>query len=132
MTTRRGRRIAEVAKLTGLPSTTVRYYEEIGLIPPPARSDSGYRLFDDRAVERLLFIARAKTFGCSLEEIGELTEAWDADAPGPATERLRIAVERKIAKLEVKLAETSAFLVDLRGALATLTGDGRGGGAGDV
>lgn len=132
MTTRRGRRIAEVARLTGLPSTTLRYYEEIGLIPPPERSDSGYRLFDDRAVERLAFIARAKTFGCTLEEIGELTEAWDADAPGPATERLRVAVERKIAKLEAKLAETSAFLVDLRGALATLSGGAPDGASGDV
>lgn len=123
MTARQGHRIAEVARRTGLPTTTLRYYEEIGLIPPPERSDAGYRTYDDRAVERLLFIARAKTFGCSLEEIGELTEAWDADAPGPATERLRAAVERKIAKLEAKLADTTAFLEDLRTALATLVGD---------
>lgn len=124
MTTRQGHRIAEVAKLTGLPSTTLRYYEEIGLIPPPERSDTGYRTYDDRAVQRLLFIARARSFGCPLEEIGELTQAWDAEAPGPATERLRLAVQRKIEKLERKQAETAAFLVDLRAALATLDGFG--------
>ena len=77
MTVTEGRyRIAEVADRTGFSTPTLRYYEEIGLLPPAERTPAGYRVYDDRAVARLRFVARAKQLGCSLEEIADLADAW--------------------------------------------------------
>ena len=55
--------ITELSKATGFPSSALRYYERIGLLSPVGRSPGGYRLYDERAVERLTFIARAKRLG---------------------------------------------------------------------
>jgi MerR family regulatory protein len=66
-----------VADRTGVPSTTLRYYEEIGLLAPAGRRDNGYRAYSDRDVERLQFITRAKA----------LDLAWTAceNCCGPGT-----------------------------------------------
>ena len=72
-------------------------------------------------MERLGFIGRATSLGCSLEEVGQLSEAWDADAPGPAAERMLQAVDRKVAKLEGKIAEMTGFLEELQRARRILT-----------
>ena len=65
-----GLQISELARRTGFPPTTLRYYETLGLLPRPGRTAAGYRVYDDRAEERLAFIARAKAMGLGLEEIG--------------------------------------------------------------
>lgn len=77
-------RIKEVAERTGFSAPTLRYYEEIGLLPAPTRTAAGYRTYDEATVERLAFIARAKWLGCSLDEIADLTTAgswrqWQVD-----------------------------------------------------
>src|SRR4051812_10668123 len=73
MSTTGGRsRIPDVADRPGFSTPPPRYYESIGLLPPADRTESGYRVYDDRSVERLTFIARAKQLGCTLEEITEL------------------------------------------------------------
>ena len=82
-------RIKEVAERSGFSAPTLRYYEEIGLLPEPARTAAGYRIYDETTVERLAFIARAKQLGCSLEEIADLTMAWDGGRCGPVQDRLR-------------------------------------------
>lgn len=51
----------------------MRYYERIGLLPQSTRTPAGYRTYDQRTVERLAFIARAKQLGCTLEEVTGLT-----------------------------------------------------------
>ena len=71
-----GLRISELARRVGVPTSTVRYYERIGLVPGPARSSSGYRIYDADAATRLLFITRAKRLGLSLEAITELVGIW--------------------------------------------------------
>src|SRR5262245_8814555 len=76
-------RIAAVAARTGFSAPTLRYYEQIGLLSPAERTEAGYRLYDERAVERLSFIARAKRLGCTLEEIADLAEAWDSNECAP-------------------------------------------------
>ena len=63
--------IADAAARTGFPASTLRYYEQVGLIEPE-RTASGYRVYDDRALLRLTFIGRAKALGLSLDEISEL------------------------------------------------------------
>ena len=59
--------IGDLAKHFDLNPKTIRYYEEIGLLPDPARTESGYRQYDGQAVSRLGFIQRAKLLGLSLE-----------------------------------------------------------------
>lgn len=60
--------IAEVARRSGFSPSTLRYYEDIGLLPPAARTEGGYRAYDDGSLARLAFIARAKQLGCTLEQ----------------------------------------------------------------
>ena len=62
-------KIKEVADRSGFTAATLRYYEEIGLLPEASRTPAGYRLYDDGTLDRLAFIARAKQLGCTLEEI---------------------------------------------------------------
>lgn len=64
--------IGHVAKRAEVNIETVRYYERQGLIPPPLRSESGYRQYPDETVARVRFIKRAQELGFSLKEIAEL------------------------------------------------------------
>jgi DNA-binding transcriptional MerR regulator len=61
--------ISDVARRSGVPAKTLRYYEEIGLIEPPARSPSGYRDYDESVLDRLRFIRSAQALGLTLGEI---------------------------------------------------------------
>ena len=62
-------KIAELSKLTQVTSKTIRYYEEIGLLPEPARATNGYRVYQHEDVERLSFIRRCRDLHIPLEEI---------------------------------------------------------------
>ena len=115
-------RIAEVGRLTGFTPTTLRFYENAGVLPPPQRTPAGYRVYDDRAVERLRLIARAKELGCTLEEIAGLVEAWDADECGPVKHRLRSVVSAKVAEIQRHIAEQVAFAAQLQATAASLAG----------
>lgn len=119
-------RISDAAKRTGLPTSTLRYYERIGLLPAPGRTDSGYRAYEERALERLAFIAHARALGLRLDEIGELADLWDADRCGPVQARLRELITAKIADTQGRanaLMELSSELSSFVGALATPTPD---------
>ena len=67
-------RIGDVAHQTGLTTTTIRYYEDIGLVPPPARASNGYRDYGPEAVQRLRFIRDAQESGLSLSEVSSVLE----------------------------------------------------------
>ncbi|MDQ1466938.1 MAG: hypothetical protein QOH10_1353 [Actinomycetota bacterium] len=71
--------IGEVAERTGFSTSSLRYYEGIGLVAPATRTESGYRVYDDQTLSRLAFIARAKQLGCSLAEITDLAGIWDGE-----------------------------------------------------
>jgi MerR family transcriptional regulator, copper efflux regulator len=113
-------RIAEIARRTGFSTPTLRYYEEIGLLPRSERTPAGYRLYDDRSIERLIFIARAKQLGCTLEEIADLSEAWDSNECAPVKHRLRALVAAKLAETEARIAELTALATDLRATATVL------------
>ena len=55
--------IKDIADRSGFTAATLRYYEEIGLLPEPTRTPAGYRLYDDHTLDRLAFITRAKQLG---------------------------------------------------------------------
>ncbi len=69
--------IQELAKQTGLAATTIRYYESIGLIPQPQRAENNYREYIAADVERVRFIAGARSLGFSLDDIAEFLAARD-------------------------------------------------------
>lgn len=106
-------RISDAAQRTGLSTSTLRYYERIGLLQPPKRTDSGYRAYDERALDRLAFVARARALGLRLDAIGELADLWDADRCGPVQARLRDVVSAKIADTQEQAAALLALSSEL-------------------
>ena len=108
--------ISAASKAAGLPAKTVRYYADIGLVPAPARSESGYRSYDGNAVRKLVFVRRAREFGFSIAECRELLGLYEdrqrssADVKRIATRRLdEIALKQK--ELQ-SLHDELAHLVD--------------------
>lgn len=88
-------RIAELARRAGLSTATLRYYEDEGILRPASRTESGYRMYGDEALQRVGFIQRAKALGLTLREIQQLTEQ-PADASQEHA-RLRHALVHKLA-----------------------------------
>lgn len=115
-----GYKIKELADRSGFTPTALRYYEEIGLLPPAQRTAAGYRVFDDSTVDRLAFIARAKQLGCTLDEIADLATAWEGGRCGPVQDRLRSVVTDKLARSQGQVAELIALSADLQRAAAAL------------
>jgi MerR family Zn(II)-responsive transcriptional regulator of zntA len=111
-------RIAELARRTGFSTATLRYYEDEGLLQPVRRTDAGYRVYDDEAVQRVGFIQRAKALGLTLREIQQLTSE-PADASVERT-RLRHALVHKLADTEHRIAELVMLRAELRDQLARL------------
>jgi MerR family copper efflux transcriptional regulator len=106
-------RVSELAERVGLPPSTLRFYEQAGLVPA-RRSESAYRLFDDQAVERIKVITTGKRLGLPLEEIRDLLQAWEDGPCQDVRDRLRPMVRNQIASAERRAAETDAFIERLR------------------
>ena len=115
--------IGEAARRSGFSASALRFYEDIGLVDPTARSSSGYRLYDDAALARLAFIARAKQLGCSLEEITDLADVWDGQRCGPVQRRFHDLITAKLRDAETQVAALSAFSAQLRTAADHLSGE---------
>ena len=113
-------KIAEVARRSGFNTSTLRYYEELGLVPPAGRTSAGYRLYDDSSLARLAFVSRAKQLGCTLEEITDLATAWDGQRCEPIQARLRELVNTKIAGAQSRISEMVALTAQLQQAAAAL------------
>ena len=115
-------RIGEMAKRSGVPAKTIRYYEDIGLLPPPARSASGYRDYEPSTLDRLAFVRAAQAVGLSLGEIRGIVALRDkGQTPcGHVLDLLRTRsaeLDRRIAELrnlqgELKRLVTRAEQLD--------------------
>jgi DNA-binding transcriptional MerR regulator len=122
--------IGDVASRVGLSLRTVRYYEEIGLIAPSARSDGGFRLYSDANVDRLLLLKPMKPLGFSLDEMRELSDLLDRGATAATltddeVERVSgglgeyaTRADTAIAKLERQLAEAQQLRLRIEERLA--------------
>lgn len=115
-------RISEVAERSGFPASTLRYYEDIGLLPAPARTANGYRTYDESTVHRLAFIARARELGASLGEIADLVELWADERCEPVLGRLRDLVTSKIRHAGRRQDELAALVTRLRQTATGLDG----------
>ena len=113
--------VSALAEQTGLPASTVRFYAQAGLLPA-RRSESGYREFDDRAVERIGLISTGKRLGLPLAEIRELLAVWQDGLCSDVRARLRRLVASQIAGAQRHTAETGAFIEQLRKASLALDG----------
>jgi DNA-binding transcriptional MerR regulator len=113
-------RIAEVADRSGFSPATLRYYEQVDLLPAPERTVAGYRAYDESVLERLAFIARAKQLGCTLDEVAELMPAWDEGRCPPVQDGLRHVAAAKLADARARIEELQAFASDLDRILTTL------------
>ncbi|MBI5747423.1 MAG: heavy metal-responsive transcriptional regulator [Nitrospirae bacterium] len=102
-------RIGEVGEKVGLNPKTIRYYEEIGLLPKPRRSEvihgKGYRLYTQEDLNRLLFIKRAKLLGLSLAQIRELLVSTEEGCCGSARPHLTSLLEQKLTEIEERIQE---------------------------
>ncbi len=96
-------KIGELAKLSGTTTKTVRYYELLGLLHEPERTDSGYRLYEEKDVERLTFIRKAKSLGFSLTDIGETLTLYDSQQ-APCIHVLAL-LDRKIQEIDRLVGE---------------------------
>ncbi len=98
-------KIQELAQTTGVSAKTIRYYEEIGLLPVPARGENNYRQYDERDAERLRLVAGARRLDLSLDEIREILALRERrEAP------CRVLLER----LERKADEIAQHISELR------------------
>jgi Hg(II)-responsive transcriptional regulator len=92
--------IGRIAKLADVGIDTIRFYERRGLLPAPARTASGYRIYAPDTVGRLNFIRRAKDLGFSLEEISTLLYLQDS---GGAKTEIREITQRKLEHIDTKI-----------------------------
>lgn len=106
--------IGELARRAGVATSAIRYYEEVGLLPAPRRS-SGKRLFDERALDRLLVIAFAKEAGFTLREIRQLFSGFATTTPAGA--RWRKLATVKLDEIEALSRRIDAMKNLLREAL---------------
>ena len=106
-------RISELAASAGVPTSTVRYYERVGLLTLPARTSSGYRDYGEDAAARLLFITRARRMGLSCEQVTDLIPVWDGVNCGAAQERVGRLISEKQAEIAERIAELEEFAAQL-------------------
>ncbi|MFF2641075.1 heavy metal-responsive transcriptional regulator [Streptomyces niveus] len=122
-------RISQLAERSGVPATTLRFYEDAGLLPA-GRTPAGYRVYGEDAVERLGFISSAKLLGLALEEIRELLEVREQGVCAAVRTRMVPLVAGRIAESEGRIAELSAFCAHLAAVQADLSGRAPEGGCG--
>lgn len=110
------KRIGSVAKESGIPIKTIRYYDELGLLKTFGRTESGYRLFSADVFNRLRFIKRAQGLGLSLLEIKEFLEVYDqGDLP---CDHIKIKLEDKLDDIEQQILQLQILKQELKGLLS--------------
>lgn len=115
--------IGDAARASGVSAKMIRYYERIGLLPPAARTASGYRDYVDRDVHMLRFVRRARDLGFSLAEIDELLQLWQ-DRGRHSADVKRIALDR-IADLRQRITEMQQMAATLEDLATRCSGDDR-------
>ena len=108
--------IGSVAKESGVPIKTIRYYEELGLLKAVGRTEGGYRLFKSDIFARLNFIKRAQSVGLSLAEIKEFLDIHDrGDLP---CERVKTKLEDKLSEIEHQIQQLQILKLQIKGLLS--------------
>ena len=110
------KQIGSVAKESGIPIKTIRYYEELGLVKASGRTEGGFRLFNSDIFARLNFIKRAQNLGLSLSEIKEFLDVHDqGDLP---CDRVKIKLQDKLLAIELQIQQLLTLKLELEGLLS--------------
>ena len=103
--------IGRVAEAAGCKVQTIRYYEQIGLLPCPARSEGNQRLYDQAAIDRLTFIRHARELGFPLEAIRDLLSL--ADRPDQSCEAADAIARAQLREVEQRIERLQALKLEL-------------------
>jgi DNA-binding transcriptional MerR regulator len=112
--------IHELAKQTGVPAKTIRYYESIGLLPRPKRAANNYRQYTPADVERLHFIASTRRLGFSLADVAETRSVAARDKGMAPCQRVLDGIGRQLAAIDRRISD----LLTLRDSLRQLHSEG--------
>ncbi len=115
--------IGQAAEASGVTAKMIRYYESIGLIEAPARTEAGYRVYDMHDIHALRFIKRARNLGFSIEETAELLALWHDKSRASAD--VKAFAMQHVHDLEAKIAELQAMTRTLRHLASHCHGDTR-------
>ena len=126
--------ISEVRVATGLSARTIRYYEELGMLPGVRRRAGGRRVYGPDEIERIRFIQRLKALGLCLAEIKELNAVYGIGGSTQAMlQRLDDLLDRHLGELDARIRELGGLRDDIgkyqdhvRTRIEGLDGDGRG------
>lgn len=106
--------IGQVARATGMAAKTIRYYEQIGVLPPPGRTASGYRQYDQLGVQCLRFIRRARALGLPLQDLKALTVGLNGGARAALRPRLLALVREQLSAVEHQITELKLLQEQLK------------------
>ena len=106
--------IGQLAELVGVPRKTIRYYEEVGVLPPPSRSDARYRLYSDIDVRRVELVRRARALDMGLPEVRELVEWASTGSCNDFQERFQEVLRRKREEVDRRIADLEHLKQDLQ------------------
>jgi MerR family transcriptional regulator, copper efflux regulator len=112
----KSKQIGVVAKESGVPIKTIRYYEELGLLKSSGRTEGGFRLFNTDVLARLHFIKRVQSLGLTLAEIKEFLNVHDeGELP---CEHIKIKLEDKVQAIDDRIQQLLILRQDLEGMLS--------------
>ncbi len=114
--------IGTAAEKANLPTKTIRYYEDIGLITPQ-RDVNGYRVFRDQDVHKLNFVGRARALGFSIEDCRNLLALWEDK--GRASADVRAIAKAHLVQIDAKIADLSGMRDTLDDLVRDCAGDAR-------
>lgn len=114
--------IGDVSERSGLPAKTIRYYEDIGLITPP-RDANGYRAFRDTDLHKLIFLARSRALGFSIEDCRTLLALWEDQSRASAD--VRAIAKDHLAEIDRKITDLQSMRATLSDLVRDCAGDAR-------
>ncbi|GIG22092.1 MerR family transcriptional regulator [Cellulomonas chitinilytica] len=124
-------RIAEAAGLVGVAPTTLRYYEDIGLLEKPARGSNGYRAYDEDDVARLRFVTAVKNLGIPLSDVRELVAAYGVEDCSTVAHHVVETVAARLTETQERIGELVALAAQLQTVAARLADAPTGTACGD-
>ena len=114
--------VRDAGKRSGLPSKTIRYYDEIGLVVPDRR-ENGYRDYDSRAVQKLAFLKRARQLGFSIEDCRQLLSLYEDKERASAD--VKTLAEKHLTEIDTRLEELQQLRNTLKHLVHACHGDDR-------
>jgi len=116
-------RIGELSRRTGCNIETIRYYERIGLLPRPPRTDGGRRAYGEQSIVTLNFVRRCRAFGFSLDDVRELLVQRNAQ---PCCRDVKSIAARQLEMVRAKLRDLAELEASLAGLVAQCSGQTTG------